>query len=224
MEGDRGVDGGDRRFVRRLAGCRGERGGHVGQTLDVLGGGSTAPTDDLHAEFFDEAPLVDLEFFCRQVVVHLSVDHRWQPGVGQHRNGHAGVVGQVADVLAHLGRPGGTVEPDDVDAEGVDGRQGSSDLGADQHATGQLHGHLGLNRHLASNLGHGSAGRDHRRLEGQEIEMGLEDEQVDPAFEQGLGRHLVVVAQFHEADLVQTRRLGARAQRSGHEPLPVRVE
>ena len=53
-------------------------------------------------------------------------------------------------MLAHLGRAGGAVEPDDVGAQGVQGGQGGADLGAQQHAAGRLDGDLDLEGHLAA--------------------------------------------------------------------------
>jgi len=45
-------------------------------------------------------------------------------------------------VLAHLGGTGRAVEPDEVGTHRVDGGERGGDLGAGQHATGQLDGHL----------------------------------------------------------------------------------
>ena len=59
-------------------------------------------------------------------------------------------------------------------------------------------------------------------LHGEEVEVGLEDEEVDPALEQAAAGLLVGVAQLGEADLAQRRGLGAGAERAGHEALPVR--
>ena len=154
----------------------------------------------------------------RQVVVHVAVHHRRQPGVGDAGDGHAGVLGQVAQVLAHLDRAGGAVDADEIGLHGVEGRQGRGDLGAGQHAPGQLHRHLHLQGDLATGRRHGLAGPDHRRLDGQQVEEGLDDDDVDAAVEQAPGLHLELVAQGGEADLAQRRELGARPDRSGHEP------
>ena len=43
------------------------------------------------------------------------------PALGCAETGMRAVLGQVADGLAHLGRPGGAVEPDDVGPHGVEG-------------------------------------------------------------------------------------------------------
>jgi hypothetical protein len=60
-----------------------------------------------------------------------------------HRQGDAGVPGQVPQVLAHLRRPGGAVQPDQVDAQRLQRGQGRADLAAEQHRAGGLHGDLG---------------------------------------------------------------------------------
>ena len=70
-----------------------------------------------------------------------------QAGVGHHRQREPGVAGQVAQVLAHLGRAGGAVEPDQVDAERLQRGQRGADLGAEQHRAGGLDGDVGDQRH-----------------------------------------------------------------------------
>ena len=202
------------------------RRGEVAAALDhggqVLGGGAAAAADDRHAQVGDEPGVVLGQLVGREVVVHLAVDHRGQPGVGDDRDGHAGVRRQVADVLAHLGRAGGAVQAEHVGPQRVDRGQGPADLGAEQHAPGRLHGDLDLEGDLAAGGGHGPAAGDHGRLHAQQVELGLDDEQVGPALEQAVGLHLVEVAQLGEADLAQRRRLGARADRAGHPPGVVR--
>ena len=154
----------------------------------------------------------------REVVVHLAVDHRRQAGVGQARDRHAGVLAEVAEVLAHLGRAGGAVDADDVGAHGVEGGEGGADLGAGEHRAGELHGDLHLDRHLAAVGGHRPAAADHRRLGAEQVELRLDEEQVDAALEEAVGLHLVGVAQLGEADLAERGELGARADRAGHQP------
>ena len=114
----------------------------------------------------------------------LAVDHRGQAGVGQARDRDPAVGGEVAQRLAHLGGPGGAVEADHVDRHGVEGGQGGADLGARQHAAGQLDGHLDLEGDLAAERGHGPPGPVDGRLGLQQVEDGLDDEEVDPALEQ----------------------------------------
>ena len=154
----------------------------------------------------------------REVVVHLAVDHRRQAGVGQARDRHPAVLGQVAEVLVHLGRAGGAVEADDVGAHGLQGGEGGADLGAGEHAPGELDGDLDLDRDLAAGRGHRPPAADDGGLGLEEVEDGLDDEQVDAAVEQAPGLDLVGVAHLGEADLAERRELGAGADGAGHPP------
>ena len=61
----------------------------VGELADVLRGGAAATADDRDAEVLDESDLVLDELLGGEVVVHRTVDHRGQPGVGQHGDGDA---------------------------------------------------------------------------------------------------------------------------------------
>jgi hypothetical protein len=65
-----------------------------------------------------------------------------QTSVGHAGDGHGGLLAQVAQVLAHLIRPGGTVQADSVDAEGLERRERGADLGSHEHGSGGLDGHL----------------------------------------------------------------------------------
>jgi hypothetical protein len=147
-----------------------------------------------------------------------AVDHLGQAGVGQRRDGHAGMRAQVAEVLVHLRGAGGAVEPDDVGAHGVEGEEGGADLGAGQHAAGELDGDLHLDGHLALQGGHGPPAADHGRLHAEQVELRLDEEEVDATLEQAVGHLLVGVAQLGEADVAEGRHLGAGADGAGHPP------
>ena len=69
---------------------------------------------------------------------------------------------------------------------------------------------LDLQGDLLAERRHGPAGADHGGLGGQQVEVGLGDEQVDAALDEAVGHLLVGVAQLDEADLAQRGRLGAR--------------
>ena len=153
----------------------------------------------------------------RQVVVGAAVDDAGQAGVGQHADRHRAVLREVAEVLLHLGRPGGAVDAEHVGLHGQQRRQRGADLGADQHPTRRLDRHLHLQRAPGRPGGlHGPAAGDHRRLGLQQVHAGLDDEQVDAALEQPPRLLLVGVAQLGEADVTERRQLGARADRAGH--------
>ena len=73
-----------------------------------------------------------------------------RPALGRHGDREPGVLRQVAQVLAHLGRAGGAVEPDDVGRSGVERGQARRRSRCRQHAPGGLHGDLHLDGHLAA--------------------------------------------------------------------------
>ena len=181
---------------------------------DVLDGGAAAAADDLHAEVADEPALVLGELLGREVVVHLPLDHRREAGVGQARDRHAGVLAEVAEVLAHLGGAGGAVDADDVGPHGVERGEGGTDLGAREHRAGELHGDLHLDRHLAADGGHRPPAADHPGLGAEQVELRLDEEHVDAALEEAARLLLVGVAQLGEADLPERRELGARGRSS----------
>ena len=153
----------------------------------------------------------------REVVVHLAVDDRGQAGVGEARDRDAGVLAEVAEVLAHLGRAGGAVDADDVGAHGVERGQRGADLGAGQHRAGELHGDLHLDRDLAAGGGHRPSAADHGGLGAEQVELRLDEQHVDAALEEAAGLHLVGVAELGEADLAERGELGAGADRPGDE-------
>ena len=127
-----------------------------------------------------------------EVVVHVAVDHRRQPGVGDARDGHAGVLGQVAQVLAHLDRAGGAVDADDVGPHGVEGGTGRR----------RSRCRAACARSAPWSPAPGAGPRGRRRpwpggqpimaaLMRQQVEEGLDDEEVDAAVEQAPGLDLV---------------------------------
>ena len=123
----------------------------------------------------------------------------------------------MTEMLGHLGRTGRAVEPDDVDLERVDGAQGRRDLGPGQHAPGELDRDLRLERHLPADGGHRPPGADDRGLETEQVELGLDQHQIDAAFEQAPALDLVRVAEVGEADLAEGGELRAGPDRSGDE-------
>ncbi len=154
--------------------------------------------------------------------MHLAVDHRRQPGVGQARDGHPAVGSEVSERLAHLNRAGGAVEADHVDLHCVERGEGGRDLGAGQHAARELDGHLDLERDLAPYSHHGATCRTDGCLGAEQVEHRLDDQQVDAAFEQAGCLLFVGVAQGGERRLAEGGELGARPHRPGDEFRPVR--
>ena len=183
---------------------------------EVLGRGAAAAPDHGDAVFGDEPGVVLGELLRGEVVVHPAFDHRGQTGVGQDRDRSAGPLRQVAQVLAHLGRAGGAVEADDVGLECVDGGERGADLGAHEHAAGGLDGDLHLQGDLPAGRGHGPPAPDDGGLGLEQVLDGLDDEEVDTAFEQSLRRLLVAVPQVGESDLAEGCDLRPRPERTGH--------
>src|SRR5581483_3203504 len=80
----------------------------VGERLDVRVGRAAAAADDADAELLDEDALVAHQLLGRERVEGaLGADNR-QAGVGQYGDRPPAVLAEVADVLAHLRRAGGT--------------------------------------------------------------------------------------------------------------------
>ncbi len=201
-----------------------DAGREIGAPLDdvaeVFGRRAAAAADDRHAHLGDE-PGVELgEFGGREVVVHLAVDHRRQAGVGQTADRDVAVGGEVAEVLAHLPRPGSAVEAEDVGTHGCERGDGRARLGAGEHATGLFDGDLHLDGNDAPGGRHRPSHADHGRLGLQQVLHGLDDEEIDTAGEEAAGGDLVAVAHRVEANPPERRhRLVGRPERAGHEPV-----
>src|SRR3954447_7076614 len=121
----------------------------------------------------------------------------------------------MTQVLGHLGWPGGAVEAHDVGAHRIDDAESGGDLGAVQHAAGELDGDLDLQGDFAPDGRHRPAGPDHTGLEAEEVELRLDEQEIDASVEQPARLFLVRVAELRESDLSERRELRARSHRSG---------
>ncbi len=135
---------------------------------------------------------------------------------GQARVRHAeqrgaGVAGEIAQVLAHLGRARRAVQADHVDAEGFQRGERGADLGAEQHGASGLEGHGDQQGYVDAGRLHGAAGAQDRRLGLQEVLGGLHDQGVGATGEQALGVGLEAVAEGAVADVAEGGQLGAGA-------------
>ena len=187
---------------------------------DVFGCRAAATADDAHAELFHETGEVSGQRRRREVVRDLPVDDRRQAGVGDDRNGRAGVLGQVANRPVHLGGSGRTVDPYDVDVHRVEGGEGGVDPGADEHRPGRLDRDLRLDRQIDPRRAHGPARTVDRRLGPEQVVLRLNDEEVDPTVDHPGGLHLVGIAQFPVSDLSERCEFRSRSDRSGNESCP----
>ena len=181
MEIHRRVDRRRCRIVFRFAVSRDKAPAPVYDGREVLRSRAAAPAHDAHSVLGDESFQMVRELFRGEVVVHGAVYDRGESGIGLDGDGQPAVMGQVPDGFSHLGRPRRAVEPHHVRAHGIESAQRRSDLGAGQHTSGQLDGHLHLEWHAPS-------GCDHRALAGVQSSFGLEqvvdgfyDQEIDSA-------------------------------------------
>ena len=187
----------------------------------VLGRGPAAPADDGHAELGHEAVQVLGQLVGCEVVVHVAVDHRREARIRDAGDRDAAGPRKVAQRLAHLDRAGGAVEADHVDLHGIEHGQRGADLGAGQHAPGQLDGHLALQRHVAVEGDHGAPGAVDRGLDRQHVELRLDQQQVDAALEQPERLLLVGVTELGVRDVPERGELRAGAHGAGHPARPL---
>lgn len=135
---------------------------------------------------------------------------------------HAGerdgrVLGEVAQVLAHLLRAGCAVQPDQVDAEWFECRQGRADLGAEQHRPGGLDRHRDDHRDGRAGGFERLAGADHAGLGLQQVLGGLDQDRVRSPVDQSACGFGVRVPQGRERGVTEGRELGAGADAAEHE-------
>lgn len=126
------------------------------------------------------------------------------------------MAGEVAQVLAHLGRARRAVQADHVDAEGLEGGQGRADLRAEQHGAGRLERHRDQQGHLDAGRLHGAPGAEDGGLGLEQVLRGLHDQGVRAAGQQALRVGLEAVAQGAVGDVAESGQLGARADRAQH--------
>ena len=215
LDRDRAVDRRDARLGSGCAAGRPQVAHRVDDVAEVLGRGATAAADDGHAVLADMLGMELGQLLRRQVVVRPPVDDARQAGVRQHADRQRRVLAEVAEVLLHLRRSRGAVDPEDVGAHRRDGHQCGADLAPDEHppvvsiVTCTCIGTDRPSACVARTAG------DHRRLDLQQVHARLDDEEVDAAFQQAAGLLGVGVAQVGEADVPEARQLRARADRTG---------
>ena len=147
----------------------------LGQCGDVGRGGATAATDHLHAQIFNEVQQLHLHFERCQAVVGYTADIFWQAGVGDTAHHKRTVLAQIADVLLHLLRSRGAVEPQHINWEWLQDRYHCSYIGADQHCAGGLHRHAHHQRTPLACLGEGVLNALQGCLDLQHVLAGLDN-------------------------------------------------
>ena len=194
----------------------------VRDLADVFGCGAAATADQRQSVFGDEARQRLGQFiWLQRIFGAVGTQHR-QPRIGHHRHGCAGMLRQVAQVLAHLGGAGGAVQSDHVHAERLDRRQRRADLAAQQHGAGGFHRDVGDHRDVTAELGHRPVRSQHRGLQLQQVLAGLDEDRVRAAFEHAEGGLGVRVTDHRVLGVAQRRQLGARAHRAQHVPPAIR--
>ena len=193
---------------------------HGVQRRDVRRVGAAAAADDVDAVLLDEAGLPLGQLVGAQRIVGLAVDQLGQAGVGLHRDQARPVLGQPFDVLGHLLRAGRAVEPQQIDAEGMDGGGGGRDVGTDQQRAGGLDRHLHEDRLARARRGARLLGAVDGGLDLQRVLAGLDEDGIDAAGDQpraldGQGRLERVVV-----DMAEARQLGAGTDVAEHEARP----
>ena len=128
----------DTGVVVERAGCRSGGAKSVDHGLQVLWRRAAASTNQLQTELADKLLVRGREFGGGERIARpVGAEHR-QTRVGHAHNGNPTQTRELPQMLAHLGRAGGAVEPDCVDAQRFERRQCGRDLAAHQHRAGQL--------------------------------------------------------------------------------------
>ena len=150
----------------------------------MLGCRAAAAADDADPKLLDHLAQITSHLVGCQWVDGQTVDVQRQPGVGDHRDRPRRVLAEIASRLAHVLRPGRAVQTDDVDRQRFQDGQCGGDVGAQQHATGRVQRHLGLDRNLdAGLLAHAQDGM-HRGLQLEDVLRRLDDEEIAAAVSQ----------------------------------------
>ncbi len=114
----------------------------------------------------------------------VAGDEFGQPGIGLDRDQPGPVLAEPLDVLGHLARAGGAVEPDHRHVECLDHRRRGGDVGADQQCAGRLDRDLDEDRGVRARVVARALGAVDRGLDLQRVLTGLDDDRVDPAGDQ----------------------------------------
>ncbi len=139
-------------------GCSGERPRRTDSVDDrfhVCGCGATASADEREPEFFDELLVRGRELLGTQGVGGSCRGEHGEARIGHHHHGNLGVLGELAQVLAHLLRSCRAVEADHVDTERLQCGECRVDFRAHQHGPGGLHRHFDKERKPDARFAHG---------------------------------------------------------------------
>ena len=123
----------------------------------------------------------------------------------------------MTEVLLHFGRPGRTVNSDDIRSHRLQCDEGRADFCADEHSSGGFHCDLHLDRNFASLAAHRPTTCLHRRLDLQQIHACFNEKEINSAPQQTLRLFGVCIAQFAKTDVSEARQFRSRSDRTGYE-------
>ncbi len=128
-----------------------------------------------------------------------------QPRVRNTRDRQRGVLGQVADRLAHVLGTGRAVEADHIHGQCLERRQRAGDVGAEQHPPRRVERDLRLHRHAAAEVDEQSLDPCDRRLHLENVLRRLDQQHIHTTFDQRRRLFVVLPAELLEGDRRQRR-------------------
>ena len=221
-EGDRRVQARHARLRPWPAGGQRAAADRLDHVPQVLRRGAAAAPHQGQPELLGELGVRCGQLLGRQGVEGAVPGQLWQAGVRHGGDRDPGVLGQVAQVLAHLGRAGSAVQSDRVDAQRLQSGQRGAYLAAEQHRAGRLDGDLDQHGQVLAGLAQRALEPDHGGLGLEQVLSRLDQQRVGPTLDHRRALHLVAVAQHGVRRVPQRGQLGARPDRADHEPLLVR--
>ena len=193
---------------------------HRIQRLDMRRVGAAAAADQIDP-ILAHKPLDPARHLGRrQRITRPPIDQLGQPGIGLHRNQPGPVLREIRQMLRHLARPGGAIDPDQRHIKRMDHRAGRRNIRPHQQCPGGLHRHLNKNRRGHPAPGASDLGPIDRRLDLQRILTRLDQDRINPACDQPLGLHAKRRLQRVIADVPERRQLGPRPNPAQHKALP----
>ena len=150
-------------------------------------------------------------------VMGVAGDELGQAGIGLDRDQPGPVLAEPLDVLGHLARTGGAVEPDHRHVERLDHRRRGGDVGADQQCAGRLDRDLDEDRRVLARVVARALGAVDRGLDLQRVLAGLDDDRIDPAGDQPGALRGERVLERLVGDVAERGQAGPRPDRAEHE-------
>ena len=121
----------------------------------MVGSRPATATHDTHAVVGDKMFVILRQLCWLEFVDRPPSFIVRQAGVGQNRDILGAVHAQIANRIIHLDRPGGTVQPDHVYVERLEGSQCRADFSAQQHRARSFKGYLNCDRQPLARFLHG---------------------------------------------------------------------